>query len=262
MGFLGSVGKAVGGFGSFLGDVLTGGALSGADAQRDANTQNVGLAREQMAFQERMSNSAYQRAMSDMGQAGLNPMLAFSQGGASSPSGAMGHVEPVNKSAGKLVSAGLAKAADAAQLKVQLDNQQSSTKLNEQNTEVAAKTAVEKESTTSKNYAQAHEARQRTSSEFVRMQNMATENKILRERHRSAAAEADQAEMERDLQSKRQAIDKSLSPSDAVMERVEQAVGTVLSGKGVLRRRGGTTRTYDVNPGTGEVYRERHTESE
>ena len=53
-----------------------------------ANEMNRAIAREQMRFQEGMSNTAYQRAVSDMQKAGINPLLAYSQGGASTPSGA------------------------------------------------------------------------------------------------------------------------------------------------------------------------------
>ncbi len=56
--------------------------------QRQANRQNLQIAREQMVFQERMSSSAWSRGVRDMKNAGLNPMLAFQQGGASSPGGA------------------------------------------------------------------------------------------------------------------------------------------------------------------------------
>lgn len=61
-----------------------GGSLAGGALQYGANRN---LAIENRLWQERMSNTAYRRAMYDMRAAGLNPMLAYSQGGASTPGG-------------------------------------------------------------------------------------------------------------------------------------------------------------------------------
>lgn len=72
--------------GSLLGG-LARGAL-GYFGQREANEMNLQVAREQMAFQERMSNTSYQRSMEDMRAAGLNPILAYKTGGATTPGGA------------------------------------------------------------------------------------------------------------------------------------------------------------------------------
>lgn len=78
---------------NFAGGLFTQGDWLNYRGAQETNAANIQQAREQMAFQERMSNSAYQRGMDDMKKAGLNPMLAFSQGGASTPTGTMAKLE-------------------------------------------------------------------------------------------------------------------------------------------------------------------------
>ncbi len=81
-GIVKSIGNALS---SVAAPIITGGL--GFLGQQSANRANEQLAAQQMAFQSQMSGTSYQRAVADMMAAGLNPMLAYSQGGASTPSG-------------------------------------------------------------------------------------------------------------------------------------------------------------------------------
>lgn len=77
---------AIGGAASYFGQRSAN--QSNFDIAQMTNAANAKQVADMMAFQERMSGSAYQRQMADMRKAGLNPMLAASLGGASSPPGA------------------------------------------------------------------------------------------------------------------------------------------------------------------------------
>lgn len=59
---------------------------------RRDNLERRKEAKRNREFQEAMSNTAYSRAMADMKNAGLNPMLAGKLGGASTPAGAMANL--------------------------------------------------------------------------------------------------------------------------------------------------------------------------
>ena len=64
--------------------IIGGASLLGSHLR---NKEAKAASAKQMAFQEDMSNTSYQRGMADMKAAGLNPILAGKMGGASTPTG-------------------------------------------------------------------------------------------------------------------------------------------------------------------------------
>ena len=95
-----------------------------------ANRGKKQEAQKQRDFQERMSGTSYQRAVEDMRLSGINPMLAYQQGGASTPSGAQASIDDV-------MSPAVSSASHAARLKQELSNMRA-----QEQTTIAQKNAL------------------------------------------------------------------------------------------------------------------------
>lgn len=138
------------------------------DAVSDANRASIELSREQMAwsagqaqksmdfehseaqgqmaFQERMSSTAHERAVTDLRRAGLNPLMALNSG-ASTPAGGSGsgavgsgnaaEVEPEFDKSYSAVATGINSARDTVRLIQELRESDSRVDLNKANTKAS-----------------------------------------------------------------------------------------------------------------------------
>lgn len=94
------------------------GGIINRDMQRETNYENTRLARDQMGFQQHMSNTAHQREVADLKAAGLNPTLSAGGDGSSSPSGASANLQ-----APQISFPNFFEAVRLAQSQQQVDNQ-------------------------------------------------------------------------------------------------------------------------------------------
>jgi hypothetical protein len=112
----------------FLGDAAT---AYGSYREADRNRE----------FQEEMSNTSYQRAVKDLNAAGLSPMLAYSKGGASTPTGAVADPVKFGETGQRTSASDLSK----AQVEVAKSQEQVNVQSAKQIAEQAKKTAIEVE---------------------------------------------------------------------------------------------------------------------
>lgn len=146
------IGAAISAGGSLLGGMM------GSAGQGQTNAQQMAFAQQQQnsaqAFnaqesqknrdwQQEMSSSAYQRSMADMRAAGLNPILAAGNGGASTPGGSAGSISPTSASLGNpgaAMQAGVSSAGQAGALAMQLKQVHELTKKDQSQTSLNAET--------------------------------------------------------------------------------------------------------------------------
>lgn len=113
---------------ALAGSAIAGGLFSKAGAA-SANAASRDSVREQLSFQEWMGWTQYQRAVWDMKQAGLNPMLAYQQGGNATAPGASyvaqnenaGLASAVSSAAGAMLTSAQIKNLEATTDKTQAD---------------------------------------------------------------------------------------------------------------------------------------------
>jgi len=228
-----------------LGPVALGAALGFAQsayqnkqnqlAQEDTQSFNAEQAKLNRDFQERMSNTAYQRQKTDMKAAGINPMLAINAGGAQTPSGGSA-TSPGRAPAEMNVTGGISTALEAMRNKreneiaasqigvndAQKLNLVANTNLNEARTgETSARTEVEKQRVKTETW-----NTQKTMSDSVRAQ---AETDLTRAKSMAQKSILDSIAKEAALKSATSTMELNALPYSQINKRIQEGAASAKS---------------------------------
>jgi len=128
-------------------------AKSAEKSQERTNELNLNSAREQMAFQERMSSTAHQREVKDLTEAGLNPILS-AHGGASTPGGAMSTFQNPQAQTPERINNAVKTSIDMAQAKANIALTQESARTQKTQQELNRSNSMQATANTAKTIAQ------------------------------------------------------------------------------------------------------------
>ena len=159
-------------WGAIIGAAATiGGGLLGASASRGEASRNRDWQAQQYA-------ERYRITMNDMRQAGLNPILAYSQGPGQSPSGSVGDMSSIG--AGFSAAGNIAAQADLREQGARQSEQQVKTSQAVAERETASARALKEQTNLFK---------EQQATEFSKRLKMGTEERLLSTQQRRAAAE-------------------------------------------------------------------------
>lgn len=206
----------IGALGSLIGGGISAGGTAAQNSasqqyalqtMRENNQFNAQQAQINRDFQERMSNSAYQRAMADMRLAGLNPILAYQQGGAGTPGGASASANsPVGaqfENAMEGIGRGVTSASKGSERAIELQNTiaQTSTAatqadLNKANANLSKANEVLSTNNSVKSAAEAAKANAETANIIASADNPAAMRALMKAQETSAYSAATKADTE------------------------------------------------------------------
>lgn len=193
--------------------------------QQEANAANARQAQAQMDFQREMSNTSYQRATEDMKKAGLNPALAYSQGGASTPTGSMATMQNAKASLGSTISGTLS----LLSLKKDLEQKSENVNLTKQQTKNAEWDQLTKESDAQIKNVEAMDAAHMQSARDNTKGYYQALAKTIKQQNLATAKEAE-------VLSKHADYDKNAAPLDAVLRRLPSIISPANSAKRILQK--------------------------